>query len=73
VNKYKFELDYDQADSIVIQSLNTMLDCLQSDLKRTEESDRGYIFDSDKETDIKEIKKHIKSFKRVLKYYGGDL
>jgi hypothetical protein len=67
------EIQQEQVDSIVQQEMRSMLDCLQDDLRRTEESDRGWIFHEDKEEDIKEIKKHIKSFKRVLKYYGGKL
>ena len=73
MSKHTFELDADQADSIVVQSLQTLLECLQSDLNRVKEAERGMIFDLDREKDIKEIKKHIKSFKCVLRYYEGDV
>ena len=73
MSKYTFEMDYDQVDSIVIQSLSSMRDCLKCDLEKVKAADRGQIFDCDKDKDLKEIKKYIKSFDRVLRYYGVGL
>lgn len=71
--KAAIELECDQLESIVRHELTRMLSYLENDLDRVKEKDTGYVFSSDKQKDIKKIKKHIKSFKRVLKYYGGDL
>ena len=71
--KATIEIEQDQIDSIVRAELSEMMDCLQKDLNRVKEHRRGFVFEDTAEEDIKEIKKHIKSFKRVLKYYGEDL
>jgi hypothetical protein len=68
--KMTIDLEYEQADKITVASLKNILDCLKADLQKAKASDRGWIFHTDKEEDIKEIKKHIKAFKLVLKYYG---
>jgi hypothetical protein len=71
--KTTIELEGDQIDAIIKQELSLMVSTLESDLNTVKESDQGYIFSKDKKEDIAEIKKHIKSFKRVIKYYGGSL
>jgi hypothetical protein len=69
-NTITVEIDYDEADKIVVANLNSMLECLENDYELRKE-DRGMsIFEKDKDKDLKIIKKHIKSFKTVLKYYG---
>ena len=69
-NTLTVEIDYDQADKLVIQNLKTMLECLENDYELRKE-DRGMaIFENDKDEDLKILKKHIKYFKTVLKYYG---
>lgn len=69
-NTVTVEIDYDQADKIVVANLSSMLECLEDDYELRKE-DRGMaIFEVDKDKDLKILKKHIKSFKTVLKYYG---
>ena len=64
------EIDMDSADRITVQNLNNLLECLENDYELRKE-DRGMaIFETDKDKDLKILKKHIKSFKTVLKYYG---
>ena len=72
-NTITVEIDYDEADKIVVANLSSMLECLENDYELRKE-DRGMaIFENDKKEDLKILKKHIKSFKTVLKYYEGDL
>jgi hypothetical protein len=67
------EVDSDQLNTIVRADLKLLLESLEDDLSRNEANKRGSIFSMDFEEDQKEIKKHIKAFKRVLKYYGEAL
>lgn len=66
------EIENEQLDAIVKQELSFMMNMLQNDLARIEENEKGYVFHTDWEEDRKEVKKHIKSFKRVLRYYGVE-
>ena len=69
-NTITVEIDYDEADKIVVANLSSMLECLENDYELRKE-DRGMaIFEKDKDEDLKLLKKHIKAFKTVLKYYG---
>ena len=69
-NTVTVEIDMDAADKIVVVNLKHMLECLEDDYELRKE-DRGMaIFEKDKDEDLKILKKHIKSFKTVLKYYG---
>ena len=69
-NTVTVEIDMDAADKITVQNLNNLLECLEDDYELRKE-DRGMaIFEKDKDEDLKILKKHIKSFKTVLKYYG---
>jgi hypothetical protein len=68
--KVKIDLDIDQVDKIVSKQLELMLESLEDDLEWRKEGTGMSIFDSDLDTDVKIIKKHIKAFKTVLKYYG---
>jgi len=67
------EVEQEQLNIIVKTDLGLMLDSLEKDLARVENNKKGSIFSLEYEEDRKEIKKHIKSFKRVLRYYGEDL
>ena len=68
-NTVTVEIDIDAADKIVIANLNSMLECLEEDLKNRKESGMA-IFENDKKKDIERLKEHIKAFKMVIKYYG---
>ena len=69
-NTVTVEIDMDAADKIVVSNLNCMLECLENDYELRKEGRGMAIFEKDKEEDLKILKKHIKSFKTVLKYYG---
>ena len=72
-NTITVEIDMDAADKIAAVNLKNMLELLENDYELRKE-DRGMaIFENDKKEDLKILKKHIKSFKTVLKYYEGDL
>ena len=71
--KATFELEWEQVDTIVVSSLKDLLECLQNDLERVQEQRKGFVFKDTPEEDIKAIKKHIRAFKRVLRYYGEEL
>jgi hypothetical protein len=69
-NTVTVEIDMDEADRITVQNLNNLLECLEDDYELRKEGKPIAIFDADKDEDLKILKKHIKSFKTVLKYYG---
>jgi hypothetical protein len=71
--KVTIELEPDQIDTLVKADLRSLLDCLESDLERVQEDQKGYVFVSDWQKDAKEIEGHIKAFEKVLRYYGEDL
>jgi hypothetical protein len=68
--KVKIDIDIDQVDKIVCQQLEFLLKSLDDDLERRKEGTGMSIFDTDLDTDVQIMKKHIKAFKTVLKYYG---
>jgi len=68
--KVKIDIDIDQVDKIVSKQLEFLLKSLDDDLERRKEGRGMSIFDTDLDTDVKIMKKHIKAFKTVLKYYG---
>jgi hypothetical protein len=71
--KVTIELEPDQIDTLVKADLRSLLDCLESDLERVKEDQKGYVFESDWQKDAKEIEGHIRAFRKVLRYYGEDL
>ena len=68
--KVKIDIDVDQVDKIVCHQLEFLLKSLEDDLERRKEGTGLMIFDADLDSDVQIIKKHIKAFKTVLKYYG---
>lgn len=73
MSKVTIELEQEQLDAIVVRDLSTLLECLEKDLAKVRDHKKGYVFETDWKDDEKELKKHIKSFKRVLRYYGEAL
>jgi predicted DNA-binding protein (UPF0278 family) len=68
------ELDWETVDNIVLSQLQDAYSGLVTDLEeRQNESRRGGIFDTDKDTDIILIKKHLDAFKLAIKYFGGKV
>ena len=66
--KIELDLDPEQTDKIVFDSLKWHLEVLKDSLKAGE--DRFPMFKQDPKEDAKIIMEHIKAFKKVLKYYG---
>jgi len=71
--KIEFDLDYDEVDRITVNSLKELRNLLENDLERRKEGTGMAIFDTDKDEDVKLLKKQIKAFETVIKYYAGDL
>jgi predicted glutamine amidotransferase len=68
--KIKVDFDDEQLDDVLCAKLKSLMKLLQDDLKSRKDGTGLAIFDTDFDTDVKIIKKHIKAFKTVLKYYG---
>ena len=71
--KVEFDLDYHEVDKITVKSLTDLLGLLENDLELRKAGTGMAIFDTDKDKDVKLLKKHIKAFKTILRYYAGDL
>ena len=71
--KVEFDLDYEEVDKITVKSLKDLLDTLEQDFVSRKQGTGMSIFDTDKDEDLKILKKHIKAMKLILKYYGEDL
>lgn len=70
--KYLVEVDEDSADEIIAFSLKSHLVLLKKDLKSRK---KGYgigFWSSNPEEDVKEYKRMIKAFEKVLWYYSGE-
>ena len=71
--KLELDLDWELAETIVYNSLSDLLDTLETDYASRKQGTGMAIFDTDKDKDIKLLKKHIKAMKLILRYYRGDL
>jgi hypothetical protein len=71
-SKTFIELEWEQIDSIVLQELKKHHSFVLFDYNNRKD-DGGAVFENDKEKDLKVIKKHLKSFERLIKYYGGSI
>lgn len=64
-------LNCDCINDIVRADITSIRNIMESDLKRRENgSDKYGVFHLNKKKDIAEMKKHIKAFDIVLKYYS---
>jgi hypothetical protein len=73
MTKITIEVDEEQVTSLVREDLLYAYTSLNEDLNKLLDPKgeaRAYIFSTNYETDLKEIKRHIKAFKCVLLYYG---
>ncbi len=70
--KVTVELDWDTIDKITTCSMKSLVESLEADLEKRKNDTGMAIFETDKESDIALIEKHIEAFKLVLKYYGED-
>ena len=71
--KVEFDLDYEEVDKITVKSLKDLLETLEQDFVSRKQGTGMAIFDTDKDKDIKLLKKHIKAMKLRLEYYAGEL
>lgn len=67
----RIKITDDQINEIVIAELKESIDSLERYLRDYEEDGNKWIavFDTDPKQDVKKIKKHLKSFRRVLGWY----
>jgi hypothetical protein len=70
--KVTVELDWDTIDKITTCSMKSLVESLEADLEKRKDDTGMAIFETDKESDIAMIEKHIEAFKLVLKYYGEN-
>lgn len=72
----KLEIDIDMAETLVVPVLKDSLEMLENDLRAYDDEEDRFIaiFSTDRDEDIKMIKKHIKALKRVINWYAvpGD-
>ena len=73
-------IDWDTAQRIAIRVLQKDLDCLRADwVKRYNDKEDKVvlcgsgIFLSDVQEDLEEISAHISAYKKIIRYYGGDI
>ena len=71
--KIEVDIDYDEVDKITVNSLQELRKLLENDLELRKKGTGMAIFDTDKDKDVKLLKKQIKAFETVIKYYAGDL
>ena len=64
-NVYNIELSGDTIEQIIIDTLTNCIVDWEADLKK----DIPMVFMHDAEDDKKEIRKHIKSARRIIEYY----
>ena len=71
-NKMRFEPPPETMEYIVRYELLGHYDQMKKNLKKRQETDEWCaIFSTEKDEDIREIKKMIKAIKRVLSFYGA--
>lgn len=69
--KINIEVDYEQLDQIIAAALKDVKQDFEDYLKRYEDKDAWVaVFDTDREKDIKLLKKHVKACDRLLEWYG---
>lgn len=70
--KIEIEIETEQADFLVVESLKRDLDGLRVDQKAREENRGIPVWYLDKDEDLVAIAHMIGSFKTVLEYYGHN-
>lgn len=67
----KLEVEIEQFEELMVDSLNESIATFEDDLERLKEGISCVgIFSTDKEEDKRQIKKMIKAMKRVRTWYG---
>ena len=73
MKKVSIHIDYETLDSIVVTGLVEAYETMKQSYKdRLDGTESVGIFSTHKEEDLRDIKRHLKAFKRVLKYYGHE-
>lgn len=71
--RFTIEVEPEQVDEIVVQSLKEQLEMMEKDFEDRAENDGQLgIFSNDRLEDITRIQSHIDAFKKVISYYGGN-
>lgn len=71
MKKYvSIELDFDQVCSIVANRLAIDIDSVQGDIEFVRETEKGLVFHTDMNKDIKKLEKLRKAMKLVRTYYA---
>ena len=66
------KIEYDQLETIVVAALKDLKQDFEEHLERYEDKDAWVaVFETDREKDIKLLKKHVKACNRLLEWYGG--
>lgn len=69
--KYKVKLPWESANEVTVAYLKDTIAELKANQRARKEGHPLGIFEKDKDEDLKEIKRHITSFKTVLSYLNG--
>ena len=73
MSKFVVEIEPEQVDSIVLQSLREQLEMMEKDFEdRVENDSQLGIFSNNRLDDISHIQSHIDAFQKVIRYYGGN-
>ena len=70
--KYLVEVDPEAVDDLIVFNLKTHLAMLKNDMKRRKVGEGLSFWSSDPKEDVKQYKRMIKAFKKVLWYYSGE-
>lgn len=65
-------VDEDDFDNAMVRRLEEVRFWLYRDLERVRTNEKGMIFSSDYDTDVKEIRKTLDAMDVVIKYLGDD-
>lgn len=70
--KYLVEVDPETVDDLIVFNLKTHLVMLKNDMKRRKKGDGLGFWSSNPDEDVKEYKRMVKAFEKVLWYYSGE-
>ena len=65
-------VDEDDFDNAMVRRLEEVRFWLYRDLERVRTNEKGMIFSSDYDTDVKEIRKTLDAMDVVIKYFGDE-
>ena len=66
------EVDAEEVDALIAFSMKTDLEVLANDMQKRKLGEGLGFWSSDPKEDVKQFKRMIKAFKRVLWYYTGE-